>query len=91
MRSVADELARELRDRVARLSPGERIHLSLELGEQAVAFYRARHGYAGGTQDQTDIRLPLATPPGMAARETVDAAVAALPRDARALWRRLRG
>ena len=49
MRSVADDLARELRDRIARLSPGERIHLSLELGEQAVSFYRARHGVSSRT------------------------------------------
>ena len=47
--------------------------------------------YAGGPQDETDIRLLLATPAGMAVRETVDTAVSSLPHDARALWARLRG
>lgn len=44
MRSVADDFGRELRERVAALTFEERLRLSLELGEQAVAMYCARHG-----------------------------------------------
>ena len=77
------------RDAIARAAP---LRLgSLDVPVVAVADLILLKLYAGGTQDQTDIRLLLATPPGMDARETVDTAVAALPRDARALWRRLRG
>jgi hypothetical protein len=43
-RSVADELARAEQERIASLSPGERVALALELGERSLADYAAAHG-----------------------------------------------
>jgi hypothetical protein len=47
--------------------------------------------YAGGPQDAWDIEQLLATEGRAALAGTVDAAVDALPAEARALWARLRG
>lgn len=45
--------------------------------------------FAGGIQDELDIRLLLATPDGEVIARNVDAAVTVLPEGARALWKRL--
>ena len=42
-RSVADELERAERERIARLSPAERVELALALGERSIADYAAAH------------------------------------------------
>jgi hypothetical protein len=49
MRSVADNLSRELRETAARLTPQERIDLMLSLGDEAVAVYRAAHDVSDAT------------------------------------------
>ncbi|HET8540998.1 MAG TPA: hypothetical protein VFL83_14085 [Anaeromyxobacter sp.] len=48
MRSVADELKREDRARLAALSPGERIALSVRLAEAAIEVLRAARGLSRG-------------------------------------------
>jgi hypothetical protein len=42
--SVNEQLSRELRDAVARLTPDERIMLALRLGDEAVALYCSAQG-----------------------------------------------
>ena len=44
MRSIAEQLSRDVRDAVARLSAEERIDLALRLGDEAVALYSAARG-----------------------------------------------
>jgi DNA-directed RNA polymerase specialized sigma24 family protein len=43
-RSVAEELERAERERMASLSPAERVELALALGERSIADYAAAHG-----------------------------------------------
>jgi hypothetical protein len=59
MRSVADDLRREDREAVMKLTPEERIALALKLGERDLElFCRAQ-----GLDRETAIRLPPAPPP----------------------------
>lgn len=53
MRSVADDLRAELREEARRLSPEERIALSLRLGEEGLERFRQ----ANGLDRETAIRV----------------------------------
>jgi hypothetical protein len=44
MKSVADDLRREQARRIAALTPGERLQLAFELGDEDVALLSAAHG-----------------------------------------------
>jgi hypothetical protein len=53
MKSVADDLRDELREEMSRLSPGERLELSLRLGEEGLESFRQ----ANGLDRETAVRL----------------------------------
>jgi hypothetical protein len=53
MRSVADDLRLEAANAVARLSVSARIALSLRLGDEDVARYRAAHGVSEASARRT--------------------------------------
>ncbi|HJX29080.1 MAG TPA: hypothetical protein VJ885_14320 [Thermoanaerobaculia bacterium] len=44
MKSVADDLRDELREEMRKLSPGERLELALQLGEEGLESFRKAHG-----------------------------------------------
>jgi hypothetical protein len=44
MKSAADDLRREQAQRIAALTPGERLQLAFELGDADVALLAAAHG-----------------------------------------------